>query len=41
MASARISVNEVRQQELEDNPEEVYSSFSDESEQDISDRHEK
>lgn len=39
MVSARIPIDEVGQQMLQDNPDEVYSSFSDESEQEISDHH--
>lgn len=40
MASAWIPFEEVMWQVLEDNPDKVYSSFSDESEQEISDHHE-
>ena len=36
MASATIPVNEVRWQVLRGSPDKVYSSFSDESEQEIS-----
>ena len=40
MASAWIPFEIVMWQVLEDNPDKVYSSFSDESEQEISDHHE-
>lgn len=39
MASAWIPIDEVTRRVLEEDPNEVYSSFSDESEREISDHH--